>query len=120
MPPNERSGQPSRTAREVIDQAIHENRLWEYVCLALILAFATTGITIVVYGAVVNNWALSISGSAVSILVWPSLSRANRIWDENRRIRLLEIALSQAKSGTEAIRFIREIFRAKDSGAKHD
>jgi hypothetical protein len=108
-PNTPRGARPKRTAQEVIDQAIHENRVWEYTCLCLIFLFALVGTGVLIYGVVSSNWYFCLSGSLVGALLWPTLNQAARLWDQNRRIRLLELALNRATTSEEAVSIISRI-----------
>ncbi len=100
-----------RTARAVIDTAIRENRLWEYLCYGLTVVFGLTGASVVVIGAVKGDGSIALSGSAAGILVWPALHYARDMRRTNLAIRLLEVSLGRAKSAREAADLIREAFR---------
>lgn len=59
---------PRRTAREVIDAAIRENRPWEWLSLSA-AALAVAGVTGVVVGVVRGDGVIGLSGAAVGVLM---------------------------------------------------
>ena len=99
-----------RTAQEVIDQAIRENRSGEWLCYGLALVFVIVGIGVIVWGAVSGQGIVSVAGSIASILFWPALREARQIRKENMAIRLLEAPLSKAGTAKAAAEAIREAF----------
>jgi hypothetical protein len=100
-----------RSAREVIDAAIRENREWEWVCLGLAVTFAAVGAALLVLGAVRADWGIAGPGVAASALFTPMLWVAMRIRQTNIRVRLLEIPLQKAKTAEEAANIIDAVFR---------
>jgi hypothetical protein len=108
--PAQNDARTARLAKEIIDAAIQENRQWEYLCLCLIISLTPIGIGILLYGIMQNNTVTSISGTVIGALVWPALSRASRIWEANRKLRLLELPLSRATSAAQAASIIRDAF----------
>lgn len=99
-----------RTAKEVIDGAIAENRIWERVCLTLTLLFPFVGIGILVMAVVRGDGLMALAGSISSSLFWPALRSAIAIRQVNIAIRLLEVPLSQAKSSSQALNAINQAF----------
>lgn len=99
---------PTRTAREVIDAAIRENRPWEWLSYALTVAFAVVGLAVLVAGAYHGEGLVALSGAAASALFWPAMRNAVTIRSANIRIRMFEIALGSAKTPREAAALIRE------------
>ncbi len=109
-PPVSLPASQPRTAREVIDAAIQENRAWERTCLAFTVAFALTGIGVVIAGAVRDNGIVALSGAAAGALFWPGLRYASATRRENVALRMLELSLTHAKTGQQAADAIREVF----------
>jgi hypothetical protein len=100
-----------RTAKQVIDQLIHENRWWEWVCFIAVCVFLLMGVAIIVRAMLVEQSnVLTAVGGACNLLVWPSLAHARRIRKENQAIRLLEIPLSQAETAEKAADMIHKMF----------
>lgn len=101
-----------RTAREIINEAIRENRAWEWVCWALTICFPVVGMTALVVGVVRDNGLVAASGAVAGALFWPALRAAETIRRANIAIRLLEIPLTRAKTSTEVAHAIRDVFRS--------
>jgi len=99
-----------RTAREVIDQAIQENRPGEWLCYAFAVLFVLVGVGVLVGGAIAGQGIVSLAGSIASILFWPALREARQIRKENMAIRLLEVPLSMAGTAKAAAEALRDAF----------
>ena len=78
---------PPRTAEQVIDQAISENKFSAY----LLYGFA-------------------LAGGVASGLFWPAMNQARQIRRENIAIRLLERPLSMADTSNEAANALKDFF----------
>jgi hypothetical protein len=100
----------TRTAREVIDQAIYENRAGESLCYVFAIVFVLVGVVVIVWGAAVSQGLVSLAGSIASILFWPAMREARQIRKENMAIRMLEVPLSMAGTGKAAAEALREAF----------
>jgi hypothetical protein len=87
-----------RTAQEVIDTAIKENRPNEYLLYAFALLFVGLGTGSFIYSVWTGHWALSIGSAIESGLFYPALNAVQKIRRENQKIRLLELALTNAKT----------------------
>ena len=98
-----------RSAKEVIDQAIRDNRPWEYLCYGLVLLFALLGASVIITGLVMGNIALAVVGAATSYLLWPALSNARVIRRENLLLRLFEAPLSRASTARGAAEALRDL-----------
>jgi len=85
---------PPRSAREVIDAAIRENRRWDWLCFGLLLLFAPLGGLGIVVGIVYNQVWPAVGGSVSTAACPPVLWFAYRVWRKNVEIRLLEFPLS--------------------------
>jgi hypothetical protein len=110
-----------RSARDVIDSAIRENRLWEWVCLGLVVTFAIVGVGVIASGAYQGSgWVALGGGSVAAALLWPSLRYAVMIRRENMSIRLLEVPLTQAKTAHQAAEAIKEAFLSHFVKGKSD
>jgi hypothetical protein len=107
----------SRTAREVIDQAISENRFGERVLYLFALLFVGVGITAIIYGMIKELSVPSIVGLASSSFFWPAMAAARRTRKESIAIRLLEAPLGRADTAKQAADMLRllfsEVFRDK-------
>lgn len=109
-----------RTAREVIDAAIREARVWEWVCLAITVGFAIAGGVLLIVGAVRGDVGLAGSGVGVAALYAPSLWAAGRFRERNIRIRLLEIPLGKARTAKEASDIMDTVFLRRPRERKSD
>ncbi len=88
-----------RSAKQVIDQLIRENRWWEGFCFISACLFVLIGIGAFVRAMFVDQSdVLTVVGGACNFLIWPSLAHAQRIRKENQAMRLLEIPLSKAET----------------------
>jgi hypothetical protein len=99
-----------RTARAVINEAIRENSQWDTMCWWLVIAFACTGVLTVLVGLILNNGLVTLSGSVAGALFWPALYYAVTIRRANIALRLLELALNNARTVDEALQAINQAF----------
>lgn len=99
-----------RSAREVIDAAIEENRAWERLGMILTAATGVAGFGLLVAGFVQGGWLLGGLGVAASSLLVPAGVAARRSRRENVRMRLLELQLQKTKSAAEMNRLIEAVF----------
>ncbi|HJT76095.1 MAG TPA: hypothetical protein VJ739_02745 [Gemmataceae bacterium] len=92
-----------RTAKQVIDQAIKENRRGEWLCYGFATAFVLAGLAVIGKSLLAEQsaWSTAI-GAAVSALFWPAVNAARQIRRENLAIRLLEVPLSRAETAQAA------------------
>jgi hypothetical protein len=58
----------SRTVKQVIDQAIRENRWASFLCYALIILHAAVGIAVLIGGALAREGLVALAGSVASML----------------------------------------------------
>ncbi len=109
-----RSRQPSpqtiRPARELIDQAIHENRINERLLYAFAIVFVAIGAFAICWSIVVNVGLASVGGTISSILFWPAMQLARRIREQNIALRMLEVPLDRSQTAEEASRLLRDFF----------
>jgi hypothetical protein len=99
----------SRTARQVIDQAIRENRFSERLLYSLAASFAIIGVGILVFGAVKGQQLTVLAGSISAGLFWPAARLARQIRRENIAIRLLEAPLGMAETAQQAAETIQRL-----------
>jgi hypothetical protein len=99
-----------RPAKEVIDQAIRDNRPGEYLCYAFAVVFVLVGTVTIVTGLCTGNYAISLIGTVASGLFWPAMSNARQVRRENIAIRLLEGPLSKAATSKMAAEAIKDTF----------
>ena len=105
-----------RTAQEVIDQAIQDNRAWEWLLFALVILFPVVGIGVMLRGAYDGNGLTALAGSTASSLFWPAIAKAMKIREANQAFRAMEIALNKATTAQEAADIIARLFVSRDNG----
>jgi hypothetical protein len=99
-----------RTARELIDQALSENRINEYLLYAFAILFVISGTTALIWGMIVGEGAVALAGVIADTLFFPATWQARQIRRENIAIRLVERPLSLAENSKEAADALREFF----------
>lgn len=99
-----------RTVREVIDQAIRENRPNEYLLYAFATLLFLAGLALLVASAFWEKWIPCVAGTLAQALCLPPMLLAKRIRKENMSIRLLEAALTKAETADDALRAIAANF----------
>jgi hypothetical protein len=109
---------PKRSAQEVIDTAIKENRPNEYLLYAFAMLFVGLGTGSFIYSVWTGHWALSIGSAIESGLFYPALNAVQKIRRENQKIRMLEIALTNAKTADEAAIALTAAFTKEFSDTK--
>jgi hypothetical protein len=112
-----------RTAKQVIDQAIKENRRGEWLCYGFATAFVAAGLAVIGKSLFTEQpaWSTAI-GAAVSALFWPAMNAARQIRRENLAIRLLEAPLSRAETAQAAADMLQKAFVevfVKEGGGRH-
>lgn len=98
-----------RSAKQVIDQAISDNKASEYLLYFLSLLFSTVGLGVLAFGVYEGNPISSVSGLVASSLFWPAMTSARRTRKECIAIRLLEAPLARADTAIEAADTIRQL-----------
>ena len=98
-----------RSAQNLIDKTVADNRASEWLLYCLAALFVITGIVILVVGAVRGEAVTSILGVVSSALFVPAVSFARQTRKETIAIRLLEAPLSNAATADEAARLIGQI-----------
>ena len=101
---------PPRTAKQVIDQAIEDNKFSEYLLYIFASAFVFRGMITLVVGMLRSDGLVALAGSVGSGLFFPAMSQARQIRRENIAIRLLESPLSMAGTSHESASALREFF----------
>lgn len=112
--------QPLRSARQVIDQAIKENRFGERLLYAFAIVLVGAGVFALIAGVVTRQGVVAVAGSVSSALFWPAMREARRMRRENMAIRLLEDPLGRAETSREAADAIREAFTTIFVGRQDD
>ena len=98
-----------RDAKDVIDQAISDNKLSENLMYLLAVLFSIVGLGVLVFGVIQQDTISSITGVVTSSLFWPAMSSARRTRKECIAIRLLEAPLARADTAREAADTIRQL-----------
>jgi hypothetical protein len=99
-----------RTAEQVIDQAIGDNKLNEYLLYGFASVLVFCGVAVLVVGAYRGEGLVALAGSISSGLFFPAMNEARKIRRENIAIRLLERPLSMAETSHEAADALKEFF----------
>ena len=99
-----------RTEREVIDQAIAENRVPEYLLYAFACLFVLTGEALIGVSLYNRSSVAAIAGVALNGLAWPAYYATRAIREVNMMLRMLEVPLSKARTADEAASMLTETF----------
>src|SRR5947207_479449 len=99
-----------RTPREVIDKAIAENQIGEYLLYFLAAMFGIVGSTVIVWALFTRQPVIAIAGSIASALCWPAINSARQTRKESIAIRLLEAPLSRTDTAREAAEMLQRFF----------
>jgi hypothetical protein len=99
-----------RTVRDIIDQAIAENRVPEYLLYLFAVLFVLTGELLIGDALYTKSGVAGILGVALNGLAWPAYRATRSIRAENLMLRMLEVPLTKARTAEEAARMITEMF----------
>jgi hypothetical protein len=99
-----------RTPKQVIDQAIRDNRVAEWICYGFAICFALVGVVGFFVLIATGQPVLTVASGIASILFWPALSNAREIRKENIAIRLLEVPLGLATNEESAAKALEKVF----------
>jgi hypothetical protein len=103
---------PKRTATDVIEHAINENRLGEHLLYLFSCTAFFAGLAVLGYGVYSAQSLSAILGTVANVKFYPSMRLAKSIRDHNMAIRLLEIPLNNSKTAEEAAQLLRQFFEA--------
>jgi len=98
-----------RTAKELIDEAISENRFAERLMYCFAIVFVVSGVVMLGVAAYTGNLLSAFTGTVSSGLFWPAMTSARRTRKENIAIRLLEAPLSRADTAKDAAVMLRQL-----------
>ncbi len=104
-----------RSAQDVIDDTIRENRPNEYILYGFALLFVGLGTGSFIYSLVTGHWALSIGSAIETGLFYPAMNAIQRIRRQNQKIRLLELALTNARTAEDAAAALQKAFLSEFS-----
>jgi hypothetical protein len=99
-----------RSAEEVINQAIRENRPPEYILYGMSIAFVITGISLIVWSMIHGFGWTAVAGAGLDGLAWPAFQQTKNLRQQNLMLRMLEIPLSKARTTDEAAKMLTEQF----------
>lgn len=105
------TGKRIRTVREIIDQAIAENRAGERLQYGFAVVFLLGGISVIIWAAIKEANVFAFVGFLTTALFWPAMSSVRRIRKESVAIRLLEAPLSRADTAREAAEMLHHLFQ---------
>jgi hypothetical protein len=100
----------SRSAKEIIDQAINDNKWSEWLLYSFAILFVLAGILALIWGMIKGEGVVALAGAIAGVLFWPAMNQARQIRRENIAIRLLEGPLSMAATSEEAANALKEFF----------
>jgi hypothetical protein len=100
----------ARTAKEVIDQAIDDNRFDKWVLYGFAIVFGVVGMSVLLWSVGKGEAVAAVCGSLTAGLFWPAARMAERIRKQNLAIRLMEQPLSKAETADEAARVLQQFF----------
>jgi hypothetical protein len=107
-----------RSAYDVIDSTIRENRPNEYILYAFAGLFVILGTGAFIFSLWSHQWTLSIGAALESGLFYPAMREVHKIRSENQKIRLLEIPLNNASTANEAAASLHEVFKQEFESAR--
>ena len=110
----------ARSAKDVIDQAITENRIPAYILYGFAIIFVLVGVFVIVWGVLKGITFSTVVGLISSSLFWPAMSSARQTRKENIAIRLLEAPLSRVDTAKEAAEMLRRLVNEILSNTKQD
>jgi hypothetical protein len=99
-----------RTAQEVIDQAIKENRWNGRLLFTFATIFVLCGTSAIFFGMYKEQPLVALAGGIASALFLPAMKQAREVRRENMAIRLMESAIDRSGSAEEALQTLRGFF----------
>ena len=101
---------PPRTPREVIDAAITDNKRWEWVSYAILIAHAVVALGGLVFGICYNQQWTTIGGGVATLGLGGTLYAALATWRANVLLRMLELSLNDPREVRATLAALREAF----------
>ena len=113
----------TRSAQDLIDQAIRENRFGEFFLYGSSGLLLIVGVFALAWGIVNEQGGTMVTGSLMSAMFLPATALARMIRRENIAIRLLEAPLSMSTTAQDAAKvlqdsFVRVFIESKDISQK--
>ena len=100
----------NRNAFDVINHAIKENRVAEYLAYIFATIMVIAGVFALIKGAFSEQPITALAGAVSNSLFYPAMMYSKKIRKENIAIRLLELPLSRASTADDAANAIRVFF----------
>jgi len=107
---------PKRTASDVIEHAINENRFGEHLLYLFSCTSIFVGLGVLGYGAYQGQSITAVLGTVASLMFYPAMRLAKGIRAQNMAIRLMEIPLNNSKTAEEAANVLRQFFESTIHG----
>lgn len=98
-----------RPAKQVIDDAIRENRFATNLLYGYATIFVLAGFAVIIIGIINNDIISGVLGTVATTLFYPAITAARRTRKESIAIRLLETPLSRADTAQDAAVMLREL-----------
>jgi hypothetical protein len=99
-----------RTAQQLIDEAIAENRATAHVLYLLAIVAALVGLGVLVWASIMRQPLLALAGSICTSLLWPAIRLVQQTRKENIALRLLEAPLGRAPTAVAAAMMLEHFF----------
>ena len=100
----------TRTPKQVIDQAIDENRGGARLLYAFASICVSIGVVAIIAGMLQHQGAVAVAGSVSTSLLFPAIWQARATRRENIAIRMLELAIDRAANPEEAVKLLNGFF----------
>lgn len=111
-PSETKAGPNLRSPRSVINEAIRETAAWDTICRYGVVLFGLTGVVTILGSLWAGSPLTAIAGAVPTGLCWPCIRYASTIKRGNVALRMLELALDQAKSAEQAYAAINKAFES--------
>ena len=96
----------------VINEAIRETAGWDTICRWGVVLFGLLGTGTILVSLYTGNSLTAMVGAVPAGLCWPCIHYASTIKRGNVALRMLELALDQAKSAEQAYAAINKAFES--------
>ncbi len=111
-PGETKAGPLPRSARSVINEAIRETAGWDTICWYGVILFGLTGVVTILGSLWTSSPMTAVVGAVPTSLCWPCIHYATMIKRGNVALRMLELALDQARSAEQAYAAINKAFES--------